>query len=314
MIRILTNGTYNNTQEGKKKWYDTAEGIEKSLNSLGDLWRLVQVRRTAGYIREEVLQEFYILGGRFFFDKCGNFTKLSEVFLKDILPLQIPRIMDRDDFWEYVKEHLEEGKHIRLAYEYGGMNIPAPTFTCPICGNGWDVENCYDAIERRAIHIVNLDEFVGQPLKNVWLYYAKKEEAEYTTDEEYIIIQEHQDENDSTKKVEKWLNWMDGISGEYVIREGDKTRVLVTRMVHEKCDDIYVQEEIKKDFKELFEKAGFTVNNITPIRGKALGYAWMEVDTVEVGPVQLGYRNGFFVFEGDGHESVASDVIERLKK
>lgn len=120
-------------------WYNTREGISERLQSLAGFNELCYERYIAGYEREENLSEFYILGN-WSLDSCGNCLK-ADRDIKKLFP-EIPDVMTREEFWQFIKSKYPDDEHFSIGYS-DSCELPLSHLICPICGKGSDLSNCY---------------------------------------------------------------------------------------------------------------------------------------------------------------------------
>ncbi|MCK5061943.1 hypothetical protein KAR28_05355 [Candidatus Parcubacteria bacterium] len=226
-------------------WYDTKEGIEKSLTSLAGLNHLIRARRVAGYQRDERMNEFFIFG-RFSLDTCGNCSKAHGYVPKDEMP-EIPDVMTRDDFWAYIKEHSKRGEKTMVSFAMGS-EIPDDNILCPYCGKSWEANNCHNTVPIRSTEVYLLDEFVGKTLGEVKAAYAAKTDATYFMQSD-ILVRNDKNINlslrypDSEKDWERrivvnehgWLSERESVTDEYVVQEDDEGYFNVWKYFHSDC-------------------------------------------------------------------------------
>jgi hypothetical protein len=283
-----------------KPWYDTKEGITKSITSLESLIDLIQERHSAGYDRQERLNEFYILG-RYCFDTCGNCSKAEERIPKVLMP-KIPDVLTRDEFWTYAKKHSIQ----MISFSMNGGNLPLLGLKCPYCGKTWNIQNCHDTVVWDTTKVYPLIDFVGQTLGNVKAAYAKRDDAVYRMQPEILIRNDkHIDfspkypkpEYDWEKSIVKnehgWMDEKDGITDDYVIQPGDEGFFNVWKYFHHACNRANLRENMKAKFKEIFEKAGFKKITLwaTPNKYCSCDHCapWFKVYT-KFGIINIGWR------------------------
>jgi len=125
--------------------YDTAEGLDRTIQTLSDIHDVRHERHKAGYERHENLNEFIVLG-RFWMDTCGNFMPCTfdhydgqKKYDADWLHNSLPKVVTLDQ----VK--------ITGVSITGNMdtNLPKPGDKCEECGDEWTLENCHDVTPYR---------------------------------------------------------------------------------------------------------------------------------------------------------------------
>jgi hypothetical protein len=256
---------------------DTKEEIEESLVSLEAFNAMLSGRRKAGYEDHMYLQEFYIFGGRFHLDTCGNVMKSKISFPT------FEKVLTHDEFFARLKiiGH-DEG----ISYS-GNSEIPPSGKICPICKRVWTIENFIEAMVVSNSIVVNLKDFIGKTLKEVREIYGKKPEADYFGQSELAIrndkfIDLTPKKGYSTLK-ENERGWMDKVDENYVIQQGDETHFNVFEYFHKKCLAITLEAAQFERFKALFTKAGFFDCTFKPIPNRYCKCerctAWYEVKT-----------------------------------
>ncbi len=226
-------------------WYDTKEGIEKSLTSLADLNYLLSMRHTAGYQREERMNEFFIFG-RFSLDTCGNCSKANGYAPEDEMS-EMPDVMTREEFWKYIKENLKRGEDTMISFSMGS-EIPNENILCPYCQKSWEANNCHDTVSIRSTEVYSLDDFVGKTLGEVKAVYSAKTDATYFMQPDILVRNDNNidlllkypdSEKDWGKSIvaneHGWLSEREGATDEYVIQEGDEGFFNVWKYFHSDC-------------------------------------------------------------------------------
>ncbi len=285
-----------------RPWYDTREGVSKSLNSLEELTRLVRERQSAGYNRNERLNEFYILG-RYVLDVCGNCAKAIGKIPKEFLP-DIPDVLTREEFWAYIQEHAGEG--LSLSFSIGGNGLPLPGLKCAYCDMTWEIQNCHDTVVRHSTEVFLLSEFVGKTLQDVKFAYEQRNDAIYRMQPDIIIRNDrHIDlslkypdsDEDWKKSIVKneggWLNDKDGITDDYVINVGDEGFFNLLKFFHHACNRSYLRQEEERHFRDIFEKAGFENIHMKSLPNEYCSCdccaPWFNVST-DFGTIKIGWR------------------------
>jgi len=281
------------TAEGRP-WYDTKEGIAKRMDSLEGLLEVVDERHTAGYVRGERMNEFFLLGN-LYLDTCGNCGKVNPKMTSEK-----PAVMTRDDF--YASKEENEGDTISM----NGGNLPLPGLKCAHCGKTWDLSDCLDTVVRHETKTFPLAEFIGRTLFEVQIAYGEKDDAVYRMQPDILIRNDKnidlspkypEPEDDWQKKIVKnergWLSEKDGVDGDYVIDEGDEGFFNVWTYFHKRCNEQDKNEKMEERFKEIFLAAGFkdpimlrTPNEYCSCDSCA---TWFNVNT-EFGTIKIGWR------------------------
>lgn len=296
--RISLSKEMTTHDEVGRPWYDTKKGVVESLKSLEGLHRLIDERRTAGYERNESLNEFYVLG-RFWLDTCGNCWEAiamgqRELVPKEILP-DIPDVLTHDEFWLYVRN--ETGSEY-TPFSFSGAHLPLPSLKCAHCGISWEIQNCHDSTTIHETKVLPLTDFVGKTLREVKHFYGERSDAIFRM-QPYILIRndKHIDltpdpKYPSLKKNERgWLGEKDGITDDYVIQAGDEGYFNVWRFFHQTCfREHHLQETVRK-FRTIFKNAGFksTWMQRLPNEYYPDGEPWFNV-TTEFGRIKIGWR------------------------
>ncbi len=245
MIKFSINRKPVEHNEDGCPWYDTKEGIAKSITSLVGLNHLIAARRTAGYQRDERMNEFFIFG-RFSLDTCGNCSKAMGYVPKDEIP-EIPDVMTREKFWAYIKEHSVRGEDTMISFGMGS-EIPDENIVCPYCGSSWEASNCHDTVPIRSIEVYPLDGFVGKTLGEVKAIYTAKTDATYFMQSDILVRNDRNidlslkypnTEKDWERKIvvneRGWLSKREGVTDEYVIQAGDEGYFNVWKYFHSDC-------------------------------------------------------------------------------
>lgn len=286
--------------EAGRPWYDTKKGIAESLKSLEGLCRLVAERRTAGYEREERLNEFCILG-RYNLDSCGNCLEATrrmpnEIVPKEILP-DIPDVLTSDEFWAYIQEKTGK-KDSWLSFSMA--NLPLPGLKCAKCGISWEIQNCHDNVVWRETEVLPLTDFIGKTLRDVKEAYGRRDDAVFRMQSDILIRNDkHIDltpdpKYPTLKKNERgWLREKDGVTDDYVIQEGDEGYFNVWRFFHHTCNSEHLLQETARQFRSIFEKAGFKEIWMASLPNEYYpsdySTPWFNV-TTEFGKIKIGWR------------------------
>ncbi len=274
--------TYNETG---RPWYDTKAGVEKAIATLGGLLRLRYERYQAGYVRKEKLNELYVLG-HFFLDNVGNVAVFMG-HLKKFLP-DIPSVLTHSEFHAYTKEKLGDRAH-GLGFDLDAF-LPFEHILCPICQQGWSVENVHDVTTRRTGESVELTDFVGQPFVAVKKYYALKTDAHYFIGTEPFLRNKRFIDNTpikpgstTVKNSDGRVGTSDGIDDAYIVHPGDILYISIVHYWHKECNRKDMESKQKQIFKDIFTRAGFRVLALKSIPNEYCGCdlcpPWFEVKT-----------------------------------
>lgn len=231
--------------EKGRPWYDTIKGVKKSLKSLGTFQRLLSERRTAGYNRNERLNEFYVLG-RYWLDTCGNCCKIQGYVPKVELP-KIPDVLTRDKFLVYIKKNSVNGEDTMISSSYES-GLPHEGVICPVCKKEWDIGNCHDTMVLHKTEVFPLSDLVGKTLGEVKMTYAKRNDAIYRMQSDILIRNdrfidlspeypkpEHDWQKGVVKNEKGWVSERDGIMDDYVIQENDEGFFNIWTYYHGDC-------------------------------------------------------------------------------
>lgn len=230
---------------GPRPWYDTREGIENSLASLESFNQLISARHQAGYGREERLSEFYVLGGRYSLDTCGNCSKAVGNIPKELYS-DIPDVMTRDEFWQFIRTRA--GEEMSISFALNGGDIPSSDLLCSYCSKEWEIVNCHDTLVQHTNEVFPLTEFVGKTLEEVKLAYFQRVDAIYRMQPDILIRNDRfidlspkypNPEKEYQKGIIKnergWVSERDGIADDYVIQVGDEGFFNVWKYFHSEC-------------------------------------------------------------------------------
>ncbi|NQT50144.1 hypothetical protein HQ571_05605 [Candidatus Kuenenbacteria bacterium] len=293
-------------------WYDRYEGIVTSLSRLPDLLRLVAERNRAYYDRGERLSEFYVMG-RYFLDSCGNCGVAMGTIPKEKFP-EIPNVLTNDEFWSYIKERQEsESNTMMYSFAMSGTALPEANVLCPVCGEGWTIENCHDLVSTHRTDTINLAEFVGQTLSEVKTAFAARTDASHWMQPDRLIQNDRfidlspkhlHPKNDWEKKRvvngNGWVSKSDGVIDSYVIHDGDSALFNIRYYYHQVCNRTRLNSNEEQGFRKIFEAAGFrdigmnrTPNQYCPCDVCA---TWFNVNT-KFGSILVGWRKRVIVID-----------------
>ena len=255
-------------------WYNTLEGITEKLTSLEGFKELIHARYIAGYEKDENLSEFYVLGGKWSLDSCGNCSK-SDKDLKLKFP-SIPDVLTHEEFWNLLKKNVPDSEHLSMSFTINS-SVPTESITCPVCKKNWDIHNCYDAVVHNGYDKekeISLKAFVGQTIQEVKIFFANKTDAIYRMNQpeqiirndRYIDLTPHpayadynaeHPQNLFVMNKNGWMGVKEGIDDSYVIQEGDDGYFNIWKFFHHKCNRRYLNRQEYNQFKRIFKKAGF---------------------------------------------------------
>jgi len=265
-------GQPNNYNGENKPWYDTKEGVTEAIKTLEGFIRLVNERHTAGYERQERLNEFYVFG-RYMLTQSGNCGKEDGGILQKLPGLSFPDVLDHKEFFIKLDKIFPDSYPL-LMYSLNGGNLPKPNLKCPYCGKTWDIGNCQDTVVQRRNKGVLLTEYFGKTLGELKAILEQKDDAVYSfqydhliRNDKYIDLSLEYPNPDPTQAWQKdmpknkygWLKDSD-IDDSYIIQDGDEANLSVEHYYHIECDCLATDMEGK--FKSIFEKAGFKVISI----------------------------------------------------
>ena len=263
MIKIsLITHEHNETN---RPWYDTKVGITEAVKTIAGFGKLIIERHTAGYERDESLNEFIVFG-IYFLDTNGNCSRAEQVDeIKSRLP-NVPDVLTRKEFSNYVVSNVTDGRFTTM-FDINDGNVPRPGLKCSHCGKTWDISNIHDSIVWQTMETISLAEYIGKTLGSVKEAYNKRDDAVYK------IYSELEDD--------------------YVIQPGDEASFNVWTFYHNTCNREHLLDEYSKKFKGIFENAGF---RYTILKGIPNEYCscdrcapWFVVNT-EFGRIIIGWR------------------------
>ena len=218
--------------------YDTKEGIQQMIKTLHGLNELERERNEAGYKRRQRLHDFCILG-RWNLDACGNFGKFTGEFIpKKIFP-HTPDVLTGEEF-QIEAQKLDTEK---IFFTYGVCSfLPSADIICDFCRKPWTIRNCHDAVVVRSSEVISLSRFPGRQLWEVQLSFSLSIDAEYRMQSDMLIcnsrfIDSRPNPEFPTlqRNPEGWLGEAGGITGQYVIQDGDQGLFNIRTFYHERC-------------------------------------------------------------------------------
>ncbi|MFA5934059.1 MAG: hypothetical protein WC795_02450 [Candidatus Paceibacterota bacterium] len=283
-------------------WYDTKEGILKSLNSLSDLNKLISERHKAGYERKETLNEFNILGA-YHLNRSGNCGTIQERWIIKNKISYFPKVMETKEFLSYIKEYVPAIEGVSVNFS---NLMPSERIICPVCKTGWHINNCHDVVRRHDHKEFPLSNFIGKNLAYVKENFSIRTDAYYFIQDDITIHNKRfidltpkypEPKNDYERRVVKneigWIGKNDGADDNYVIQDGDEGLFNVFTYLHRDCNrhDLAVPEEEK--FRDLFTKSSFKQIEMLMIPNQYCGCEkcgpWFKVKT-EFGTIKIGWR------------------------
>lgn len=302
-------------------WYDTKSGILESIKTLDGFRRLVVERHNAGYKRSENLDSFYVMG-TYGLDQHGNCTKIKgkipDDFFKDT-----PKVMFDFEFWQYVFDN-DYSRYVK-AFTYNDGNLPPENIACAHCGESWTIENCRDVVVHESREIIMLNEHIGMKLGEFKELYGQRNDAVFemasglcVRNDRYVDLRpkypnsDREWESGISKNSQGWLNKDDGLSVNYVIKQGDETSFNVKRYFHSDCNDLALQQEKRLEFEKIFSAAGFNVINFTAVPNEYCGCEhcapWFKV-TTEFGVIKISWRKRVVNIDWSEISSLTDDVL-----
>lgn len=146
-------------------WYNNPVEISAKLTNLKGLSDVIAARRNHG----GTLMDDLVLLGRVFSDSHGNFHALE----KDLLPANILKAVPQVWLWQEfenlvrVKGNVpENGGWFRSSVRaHDSYQLPTQTRLCPLCGQGWTIDNCEDVHADMDTWHVPLAPYVGMTME-----------------------------------------------------------------------------------------------------------------------------------------------------
>lgn len=276
--------------------YNSKQGIASFFTDLASFNELVRLRSEAAYARREQLNEFYVFG-RWSFDTCGNLGTIRGFIPKEQFP-EIPDVLTRDEFWAFLKRHVEGERIISTGFEGG---IPPVRVVCVGCGRPWSIKDCYDFVTRHSTVVMPLTDFVGINVKEVRDHLYARTDAVYKLTPDRPIrhdrfIDLRPNPNYKTLKVNErgWAGKDEGVTEHYVVQDGDEGHVDVWKCFHKVCVQKYLEQRQRERFETIFRDAGFTDFCLTPTPNRYCDNPhhcppWFEVKT-PFGVIVIGWR------------------------
>ncbi len=272
MIQFAIGGSSPYTEEGRS-WYDTKKGVAESIKTLSGLLHLLHERWRAGYVREESLNEFHILG-LYYLDSCGN-CGVSIPLKKKYK--EMPDVLTQVEFDEFLTKH--SIKPVSFLYE---QTIPSEHVRCPVCNECWTLATIDDVVQYHKYDDFSITEFAGQTLREVCDFYGMKEDKMYSIGTEPFLQNEM-----------GWVGKKEGITDEYVVGKGDILTLSVKTFFHFECNRKNLETQYSSAFEELFKNAGFSTIGLQSIANQYSNHymygPWFKV-TTEIGIFTIGWR------------------------
>ena len=293
--------------------YDSYRGILDYLSQgmLG-LHRLVARRHDAGYKRKERMVEWVIMG-RWFLDSCGNAGTFTKEFIPAVeFPKEgfsvwmamtagefkvrmsaynrsaEPNVLTREELddmysmkWDDPGRKKYESRPYPISYTVSyNFDVPYLLSRCPVCGKGWNIENCHDVhLPQAKSECVPLDKYVGMTLaqwrRKVLRHRARKQGVvsrmgwdHFLRNDKYINTTlapnctatevnhgGYVSEKGSVPTVSR---------NDHIIEKGDEACLHTWTHYHKECWKIHQEHEERDYFAKICEAAGF-VFAMTPI-------------------------------------------------
>jgi len=234
-------------KEDGRPWYDTKMGVGIAIKTLSGFLNLKEERRLASYIRNENLNQFFIFGD-YCFDTVGN-CSISQLSIKKMCP-DIPDVLTYEEYQEFIRKNIKLEDSSDLCFVYG-QYIPSEHVYCPVCKKGWSIKNIRDVIFKRTGKYFLLTDFINKTLREVKEFYESKTDAEYSISGEPFLQNDSFIDNSSLTLIPKddfektivknrdgWVGTEDGITDDYIIKEGDGINFNVVSYFHLGCNNI----------------------------------------------------------------------------
>jgi hypothetical protein len=237
--------------------YDTPEGILTYLETLEGLHQLIRDRREAAYQRKEELTAYFIMG-HWHTSSNGSFGRMkieNEHYVEqEAFAKSLAKVVLAEDFFKMLP-----GYTISTSMRDAG--IPPAHMLCAECGQGWNIENAYEAhCDFGDAELVDTAPFVGKTIADI------REAMRDQTDAYYFMTPDTMIQSDRLIDitpnqyggVENRGGWMksDKILDDYVIQEGDKAYFYAWRYKHRTCHALMLAREEQRYFREILAAAG----------------------------------------------------------
>lgn len=313
---------------GPVPWYDDKVEITRAIGSLVGLRRLVSARHTAGYERDERLTDYYIFGGRWHLDTCGNTMRSMKDPMPESYRVLLP-VATHEEFWRFYADCRSNVPEVEEMISFGmKSSIPSPGLRCAHCGLAWSIENAYDTTERHTIEVISLARFVDGRLSEVVEEYERKTDAIYRMQPDIMLRNDrwidlspkypnpkHDWERDIVANERGWHSEKDGVHDDTVITEGDEAFFNMWKYFHRECFALHMQQVTRKEFSDMLSAAGYTDAVLTPTTnlygsGEYCG-PWFNVRALGV-DIRVGWRKRVIEIEWGSLPVSAQEKIAAL--
>lgn len=256
-----------------RPWYDTKNGVKEHLKNLDSFRFLLDIRHDAAYKGKERLNEFFLFGGIYYLDSCGNCGKAEKRIL------DVDDVLTNSEFWHLVKEKTNE-EHYGIGFSMNGGDVPPEGLKCAHCQQTWTLENCFDTVVRDESKIISLNDFAGKTFNEVTDFFLQKYDAVYA-----ILLS-------ICRKGQGWISG-DELLTDPVIQENDEGSLAMFKYFHKNCNLEDLLQNQEKILRDIFEKVGFQIIEMTPIEneygsGDWRG-PWFLINT-QFGIFKIGWR------------------------
>ncbi len=262
---------------GPAPWYDDKLEVVRAMGSLVGLRRLMSARHTAGYERDERLTEFYIFGGRWYLDTCGNTMRSNKDPMPERFRVLLP-VATNEEFWKFLADCRNKAPEVEESLSFGMEDgIPFPGLQCAHCGLTWTIENAYDSTVRHSTEVFPLHRFVNGRLGEVVDEYARKTDAVYRMQPDIMLRNDKwidlspkypEPKQDWEKRIvvnqRGWRGKKDGIDDDAFIGDGDEAFFNVWKYYHRECHGASMEESARNEFCEMLSTSGFVGAQLTP--------------------------------------------------
>lgn len=256
---------------------DSFEAVSEAIKTLDGLNQLITARHVAGYERHERLTNWSILG-RFILDSCGNFMKMNkgsgytipaDRYDKDSYPNWVVPV---DGLMQFLEAWKKPGEYISVSSSPSWL--PESDQVCPVCKNGWTIENCHDFVVSHDDHLIDAKDFIGQTVADFkanwnkdnheisWFLRGERNLRNDKHIDSTIVINNIWKAEDKHQTNEKgWIH----VEDDHVIETGDYLDVHLVTYRHEKCYRDHQAKEEHDYFYSIFQEAGFINFDMTEI-------------------------------------------------
>lgn len=301
-------------------WYDTKEGISKSIETLDGLNSLITERNIAAGQRSERLNEFYVLGA-FHLDSEGGCLVISEKRVWGDYFDDIPKVLENRAFWEYIGDSYYRYDVDHRSFSSMTDNLPTSSLRCPHCNNGWSIDNYRDVSIKDDIKKVLLSDYLGKTLREVKDELKKKDgvvcylDSSLKIQNDRLIDTTPKDQSSfDVKNPRGFLCEKNGLTDDYIIQAGDVIWYFISVYLHKGCKDPYLVQAEKDKFEKLFVEAGFKDISMIEIRNEYCSIKsdhhlpWYRVKT-ELGTIKIGWRKRVIKIDWSMVNSPPEDVL-----